>query len=161
METPQNQNMGTPQTHGFLKQMEGFFDTYLHKKVPFHLPPNVKEWIVKFGPWIVLVLMLLALPLILAAVGLSSFVSRTAVIYGGYAYSTTYMLEGLISLVAFVMEAAALPGLFKRSLKGWHLVYYAVLVGAVGQLVGGNFIGLIVNVIVSMYFLFEIREYYK
>jgi hypothetical protein len=167
METPQNQNMGTPQAHGFLKQMEDFFDTYLHKKAPFHLPPGFKEWVVKFGPWITLVLMLIALPLILAALGLTAYFNRTTVVYGGYvyssgyAYSTTYMLEGILSLAAFVMEAVALPGLFKRSLKGWHLVYYAVLVGAVGQLVGGNIIGLIINVVVSMYFLFEIREYYK
>lgn len=155
----QQQNMGTPQTHGFLKQIEEFFNTYLHKKAPFHLPPNVKEWIVKFGPWITLILMLLALPVILAAVGLSTLFAPAAVMYG--AYRGTFLLGGLISLVAFVMEAAALPGLFKRSQKGWHLVYYAVLVSAVGQLVGGQIVSMIVNVIISMYFLFEIKEYYK
>lgn len=159
METQQNQNMGTPQTHGFLKQMEDFFDTYLHKKAPFHLPPNAKEWIVKFGPWITLVLMLLSLPVILAAVGLATLFSPVAVMYG--AYRVTFLLGGIIGLVAFIMEAMALPGLFKRSLKSWHLVYYSVLVGAVGQLLGGHIINLIVSVVISMYFLFEIREYYK
>jgi len=166
MDTQQTPNAGTPQAHGFLKQMEDFFDTYLHKKAPFHLPPGFKEWVVKFGPWITLVLMVLTLPLILAALGLTAFFNHTTVVYGGYVYSSyvyspMYMLEGLISLAALILEAAALPGLFKRSLKGWHLVYYAVLVGAVGQLVGGNIIGLIINVVVSMYFLFEIKEYYK
>jgi hypothetical protein len=149
-------NMGH---QSFLKQMEEFFNTYLHKKAPFHLPPNVKEWIVKFGPWITLVLMLIALPVILAAVGLSTLFAPVAVMYG--AYRVTFLLGGLISLVAFVMEAAALPGLFKRSQKGWRLVYYAVLVSAVGQLVGGQIVSMIVNVIISMYFLFEIKEYYK
>jgi hypothetical protein len=103
--------------------------------------------------------MLIALPVILAAVGLSTLFAPVAVMYG--AYRVTFLLGGLISLVAFVMEAAALPGLFKRSQKGWYLVYYAVLVGAVGQLLEWQIISLIINVVISMYFLFEIKEYYK
>jgi len=148
----------TKQTAGFLKQMEDFFNTYLHQKAPFHLPPAAKEWIVKFGPWITLILMLLALPVILAAVGLTALFSPV-IIYGGYHY--LFFTGGLIALLAFVMQGAALPGLFARKLGGWHLVYYSVLVSAVGQLVSGNIISLIINVVISMYFLFEIREYYK
>jgi hypothetical protein len=163
MDTQQpNQNpIAAPQPHGFLKQMEDFFDTYLHKKVPFHLPPAAKEWIVKFGPWITLVLMIFGALAMLAAIGLSAVFSPVAKMYGGYGNQITYLLGALIGLIAFVMEAVALPGLFKRSLKSWHLVYYAVLVSAVGQLIDGSFINLIFNVVISMYFLFEIREYYK
>jgi hypothetical protein len=154
----QNQNTSSK---GFLSQLEEFFNTYLHKKAPFHLPPTAREWIVKYGPWITLVLMVLALPVILAILGLGSIFGAGLVMTGYGSYHYTYLLSGIFALVSFVMEALALPGLFARSLKGWQMVYYAVLVGAIGQLVGGNIIGMIIDVIISMYFLFEIREYYK
>jgi hypothetical protein len=150
----------TPQSGNFLKQMEDFFNTYLHKKVPFHLPPNVKEWIVKYSPWITLVVMLLALPVVLAAFSITAFFSPFMAAYGVVNH-TWYLVSGLIALVALVMEAAALPGLFGRKLSGWHLVYYSVLVSAIGQIIGGEIISMIINVAISMYFLFEIREYYK
>ena len=157
----QNQSVPKNQTGGFFKQLEDFFDTYLHKKAPFHLPPKAKEWIVKYGPWIVLVLIILTVPVILAVFSLSAILVPFAASYAPVRFSGLSLIGGLLSLITLVMEAAALPGLFKRSLKGWHLVYYAVLVGAVGQLLEGNIISLIINVVVSMYFLFEIREYYK
>ena len=37
-------------------------DEYLVKKAPFALPDGVKEFIVRFGPWISLVLLVLSLP---------------------------------------------------------------------------------------------------
>lgn len=164
MDTQQNQNTVNNQPSGFLKQMEEFFNTYLHKKAPFHLPPSVKEWIVKFGPWITLVLMVFALPLVLAAVGLTAFFTPFipfAMMYGGTAFFGMYWLFGLIALLGLILQAAALPGLFGRRLAGWRLLYYSVLVGAVGQLLLGHIINLIFNVVISMYLLFEIKEYYK
>ena len=71
------------------------------------------------------------------------------------------MLQGLISLLALVLEAVAIPSLMKRSLKGWHLVYYAALVSAVGELLGGQIVSMIISLAISMYFLFQVREYYK
>lgn len=150
---------GNQTAKGFLQQLEEFFDTYLHKKAPFHLPPAAREWIVKYGPWITLVLMILAIPVVLAALGLTAFFSPVFMMYGGY--HLLFLVSGLIALLALILQAMALPGLFARKLSGWHLVYYSVLVSAVGQILGGNIITMIVNVIISMYFLFEIREYYK
>jgi hypothetical protein len=132
---------------GLLKQIEDFLYTYLHTKVPFHLPPSVKEFIVKFGPWIDLVLMVLALPF--------------AAVYGATAFSTTYLLGGIVTLIAFIMQAVALPGLFARSIKGWHLLYYATLITLVGRLISFDIVGAIIGAIISLYVLFEIREYYK
>ena len=162
----QQPNMGAnpgpssaPQVGGFLKQLENFFNTYLHQKAPFHLPPQSKQWIVNYGPWITLVLMLLALPVILAAFSIATFFSPYVMVYGGYHFF--YLIGGLIALLALILQGIALPGLFAKKLSGWQMLYYAALVSAVGQLISGNIIAMIVNVIISMYFLFEIREYYK
>jgi hypothetical protein len=155
MDTQHNHNQN------FLNQLEDFFNTYLHKKVPFQLPPKVKEAIVKYGPWIILVLMVLAIPAILLALGLNAAIAPYAMYYGGYHYSSLFMLSGLISLLALILEAVALPGLFSRSLKGWHMLYYSTLVSFVGQILMGNLIGGIIGLAISIYILFQVREYYK
>lgn len=161
METQQAPNGAAPKSGGFMKDVENFFDTYLHKKAPFHIPPNGREAIVKIGPWIALVLMILALPVILFALGLSAVFAPAAMMYGGYHTGAGYMLQGLLSLAALVMQAIALPGLFKRALKSWYLLYYAALVSAVAQLLGGQIIGMLIGLIISLYILFEIKDYYK
>jgi hypothetical protein len=159
METQPNQTPPAAQATGHLNQLESFFDTYLHKKAPFHLPPIAKEWIVKYGPWITLVVMLFALPAIIAIFSFVAFFAPT-VMYAG-ARGSNFVLYEIFNLAAFILEAVALPGLFKRSLNGWKMVYYAALVSAVGELLRLNIIGLIIGLVISMYFLFEIREYYK
>ena len=151
----------TPSSGGFLQNLENFFNTYLHQKVPFHLPPNAKEVIVKIGPWITLVLMLLALPMVLLVLGFGAAVSPYAMMYAGTRAGGGWMLGSLLVLVTLILEGMALPGLFARSIKGWRLVYYAVLVGAIGQMVSLQIVSLIINVAISMYFLFEIKDYYK
>lgn len=160
-QTPPQTPPQTPSSAGALKDLENFFNTYLHQKAPFHFPPNAKEFIVKVGPWITLVLMLLALPMILLALGLTAVVSPYAMMYGGMHFGVGWVLGGILALATLVMQAMALPGLFKRSIKGWQLMYYAVLVGAVGQLLSLQIVSLIINVVISMYILFEIKDYYK
>ena len=43
------------------KDLIGFLDFYLVKKAPFQLPDAAKEIIVKFGPWITVVLLILTI----------------------------------------------------------------------------------------------------
>jgi hypothetical protein len=144
------------QKHNVLKDVENFFNTYLHQKVPFHLPPYMREWIVKYFPWIIMVVMLLTLPAALDALGLGG----QGIAYHLSIFGQVTIYE-IFALAALVLEAFALPGLFKRSLKGWHLVYYAVLIAAIGQLFVGEIVNAIFNILISMYFMFQIREYYK
>ena len=144
-----------------LKQLENFFDLYLHKKVSFHLPENVKEFIVKYGPWIDLVFLVLAVPIILTAFAFSfvflPFATITTPFQSGFS-----TMHWIIILVSFLLKAYALPGLFRRSLKsGWYFAYYAVLVSALGDLLSGNLFGFIIGTSISLYFLFQVKEKYK
>lgn len=157
--TGQGDSSGSGGT-GIFKQMEGFFETYLHKKAPFHIPPNFREWIVKYGPWIDLILLILALPVIVAALGVSLLFFPFVTAFNPFA-SVFGIISWLVTLAAFVLEIAALPGLFKRSLKSWYLVYYAVLVGALGNLLHRDIFGFVVGTAISLYILFEIKEYYR
>lgn len=162
METQQQSNLGAgpgPQQN-FLKEMESFFEKYLLKQAPFQIPSQAKEWIVKYGPWIDLVLLVLALPIILAAFGLGLFVMPFAAAFHPFG-SMFGIVQWLVSLAAFALQIAALPGLFKRSIKSWYLLYYGILIGAVGNFIRGDVFGFIIGTAISLYILFQIKEKYR
>ncbi len=155
METQQTTN-----NQSFLTQMEHFFKTYLHDKAPFHLPPNVREFLVKFGPWVNLVIILLTLPIILLAFGLSTLIAPFAFM-AAVGTGKFFALHIIMSAVSLVLEICALPGLFARKTQGWRLTYYASLVSALGQVLRGDIIGAVIGLAISLYVLFEIKDYYK
>lgn len=144
-----------------IPQLEDMLDLYLVKKAPFQIPANIKEIIVKFGPYITLVLMVLVLPVILVALGLSAVLLPMV---GAVAGVTTGIMAtvGLVFAIAtLVLEAIALPGLFKRSKVGWNFLFYSILVSAVGYAVTFQIFSLVIGTLISLYILFQIRSYYK
>lgn len=141
------------------KGLIGTLDEWLVKKAPFQLPESVKEFIVKFGPWIDLVLLVLALPALLAVIGLSSFMMPYAVI-GGVGYSSLYWVGIAVLVVQLVLQVMALPGLFARKMGGWTLLFYSQLVSIVYSVVSYNILGAILSAVIGLYFLFQIREKY-
>lgn len=143
-----------------LGQLEGTLDTYLVDKAPFSIPAEWKEIIVKFAPWITLILMVVALPAILGLLGLGTLMMPFGYL-GGIRYGFMYMAGIVFSAVIIIMELIALPGLFKRSLSGWKMVYYATLLTAVENLVTFNLGSLIIGGLISLYILFQVKSYYK
>lgn len=143
----------------FLDQLNNLCEEYLVKKAPA-LPENVKEAIVKYGPYVILVLVILALPGILFALGLGAIAAPLSFL-GGVGSGVGLSVGIIISTVALVIELIALPGLFKRTASSWKLVYYSTLVSAVSNLVSFNLGGLIIGTLISLYILFQIKSYYK
>lgn len=143
----------------YLKQLEDTLELYLVKKAPA-LPENVKETIVKFAPWITLILIILALPAILAIFGLSALVMPFSYL-GGFRYGLNYTLTIVVSAVVLIIEAIAIPGLMKRSKSAWNLVYYATLIGAIQNLISFNIGALVIGTLLSLYVLFQVKSYYK
>ena len=139
------------------KDMMGFLEYYLVKKAPFQLPDNVKEALVRWGPWIALVLMILALPVLLFALGLGAMLLP----FGGVGYGYTYGYLLIFTVVTFVMQGIALPGLFARKVSGWNLMFYAELVRIVGSLLAGAVLSALVGGLIGLYLLFQVRPLYK
>jgi hypothetical protein len=137
----------------------GFLDYWLVKKAPFQIPDNAKEWIVKFGPWITVVLMVLTLPLLFAAIGISAFLTPYTVL-AGVTYSLWYWVGLVFIVLEFALELFALPGLFARKMSGWTLLFYSQIVSFVYALISGNVLGAILGAIIGLYILFQIREKY-
>lgn len=153
--------MSTQQTNlkGSLNQLESTLDLYFVKKAPA-LPANIKELIVKFGPYLVLLSIIVSVPAILTLLGVGAFLAPFG--YGaGTGYGLNYTISILFLVVNVVMMALALPGLFKRTLSSWKLVFYASLISIVSSLAGFNFVGALINAVISFYFLFQIKSYYK
>jgi hypothetical protein len=139
------------------KDLIGFLDFYLVKKAPFQIPEAGREFIVKFGPWITLVLMLLTLPLILFLLGLGTLLSP----FGGVNAMASWGLSAILIVISFALRAAALPGLFARKMFGWRLLFYSVLVGLVNSVLSVySIVGGIIGALIGLYILFQIRPLY-
>lgn len=147
-----------------LGKLEDTFNEWFVTKAPFQLPKGLKEFIVAVAPWVTLVVMVLTLPLVLFALGLGAIVAPFAFLGGpayGVTYGFNYTLSMIVLAVVVVLELLALPGLFKRSIKAWRLVYWAMLVSFISSLVSFNIISGIISAVIGLYFLFQVREYYK
>lgn len=137
------------------KDLIGFLDFYLVKKAPFQIPDGAREWLVKYGPWIAVVLLVIALPPLLVVLGVGTVLLPFAgVAAPGWGLS-------MIALVATIgLEIAALPGLFRRTMAGWRLMFYAQLAGIVHSLLLASLVGALIGGLIGLYILFQIRPLY-
>jgi hypothetical protein len=137
------------------KDLLGFLDFYLVQKAPFQIPDEAKEWIVKFSPWIAIVLLVLTLPALLLALGISAVLVPYSVVVPGFAFLWIFLLAHVVLL------AMALPGLFARKMSAWKLVFYARIVSIVSSLLSGAVVAAVVGGLISLYVLFQIRDKFK
>lgn len=142
----------------YFKKLEDFLELYLVRKAPA-IPANWKETIVKIAPWLTLIVLILTLPLVLAVFGLGAVLAPFSFL-GGITAGTNFLFTFALSGVSLVLEALAIPGLFKRERRAWNLVYYAALLGVAQNIVSFNLGGLVIGSLLSLYILFQIRELY-
>jgi hypothetical protein len=139
------------------KDLIGFLDFYLVQKAPFQLPDNAKEWIVKWGPWITVVLLVLALPPLLVILGIGNVLMP----FAGAAYATGFTYFTVVLIVEIGLMIAALPGLFARKMRGWTLLFWSQVVSFVLSMLEGAIVGAILGALISFYILFQVRPLYK
>ena len=145
-----------------MNQLIETLNQYFGVKAP-QLPANIKEIIVKFGPYLIIigliftVLSIIALvPLMLGTAVLSTYVDA----YAGISIQQVY-ISIIFGIIIGIIELMALPGLFKRTPGSWKLLFYAELVSLLSLLVSLNIISLIISGIVGLYILFQIRPLYN
>jgi len=145
------------------RDLIGFLDYYFVKKAPFQIPQAGREWLVRFGPWIAIILLILWLPGLLWLLNVGStwapFADRGY--YPAYHYSNAYW-PWMLGVVAFFgLMVLALPGLFARRMSGWRLAFYAELVSVVTGLIVMDIVGALLGALIAFYVLFQIRPLYK
>lgn len=142
----------------YLADLENLCEDYLVKKAP-SLPEGAKEAIVKFGPWISLILIVMSAPLLLGLLGLGAFLTPFSYL-GGMGAGFSYTASIVFTIVIMVVQLIALPGLFKRKMSSWKLMFYASLLEAVHNVVLFNLGGLIIGTLLSLYILFQVKKLY-
>jgi len=130
----------------------------LHKSL-FALPDSLKELLVKLSPWFAVISMVILLPIILAAFGLSVIVLPFSYL-GGLHMGLSYTIGLVFSFGMIVLELMAIPGLFKRQEKAWRLIFYSILLSLVQQLLSFNLGGVIIGGAISLYLLFQVKSKY-
>jgi hypothetical protein len=151
-------------TKGGMEQFEAMLDEYMVKKAPFALPAEVKEFIVKVSPYLIIIFAIMALPLILGALGLSAILTPFAMMGGyghGFGWGFGVMISSIVAIITLIMEVMAVPGLFKRTKGSWRLVFYASIVSLIGGVLSGGIIGAIIGAIIGWYILFQVKDMYK
>jgi hypothetical protein len=145
--------------NSFMTDLETNLDLYLVKKAPV-LPDNIKEFMVKYSPYLLLIVVVFSLPSILFALGLGALLTPFAFL-GGVRYGFSFSITSLILLASVILDILAIPGLFSRSLSGWRKIYYATLLTALHSLLNFSLGNFIFGTIISLYFLFQVKSYYK
>ena len=145
-------------------KLEVTLEEYLVKKAP-QLPKAWKEVLVKFAPYLAIVGVVFGVMGFLALLGLGTFLVPLGAI-GGMMTGQPFLGFGYILNIVFLgavvlLEGLAIPGLFSRSKKAWTFLYWSALVSVVQNIVSFNIGGLVIGGLLSMYFLFQVKEYYK
>lgn len=143
----------------YLTSLERTLETYLVKKAPT-LPEGWKKAIVKVLPWLVIIFLVLSLPAVFALFGISTLLLPVSVITT-FGNSINYMLGLIFLIAALITQALAIPGLFQQDKKGWRLLYYSVLLTGVYNLFTLSLGSLLIGTGISLYVLFQIKNYFK
>lgn len=133
--------------------------TYFLDKAP-KMPADIQKLIVQYGPYLILIGTVISAVGLLSAFGVMSYVSPLRSMTGAYA-GGMYQVYMIMSVITVVLNALALPGLFKRSMQGWTYMFYNTIVGTVLSIITMNIFGLIIGSGLGFYVLYQVKNHYK
>ena len=123
------------------------------------LSKKAQEAIVTITPWIALVFGILGVVGSLGALGVFAVFSPFAAL-GGYNAVGSGIIFSILAIVSSALLLAAFPGTKARKASGWKLLLLSELVSIISNIVSFSIFGLVLS-LVALYFLFQIRAYYK
>jgi hypothetical protein len=151
----------TPKTNAdlssLLAQLTNFFEDIFLKKAP-GMPVAVKEILVKYGPYITILMLVLSIPTVLFILGVGAaltpygYAARAGL---GFSFAVIFLV------VSMVMQGLSVSGLLARKMSGWNWVYWSVLVNIIYSVLSLNIVGGLISAVLGLWVLFQIREYYR
>lgn len=136
--------------------MSSFKDTlskYFVDKAP-KLPEKVKDVLVIIAPWLTIVSVVGMATAALSWLKWQNQFRAMNILFPGATVSLA------LNVASAVIMAMAIRGLFARTRKAWDLVFAASVIGIVGEIISINIVSAIISFIISMYFLFQLRDRY-
>lgn len=152
-----------PDTKAALNQLETMLDEYLGKKAPA-MPENIKETLVSFAPYLAIIGIVFSLPAIFAILGIGAMMGPFSAFLGAsymMSYGVGYYVGIVGLIISAVLDGLAIPGLFKRSMGAWRLMFYSSLVTFVASVLQGSFGSALLGGVIGLYILFQVKGMYK
>ena len=143
---------------GMVYDLEVKLEEFFTKKL-WNLPKKAKEVLVTIAPYFAILSLMVLIPIVLSLLGLS--VLTPVAFLGGMRMGFGYMISVVASLIGGILTISVIPGLFKRQIKAWRILFWVSLINAVGQLLKLDLGGLIIGTGLSWYILFQVKELYK
>lgn len=129
---------------------------FLGKFPPF--PDDIKEFLVKYGPYLILFGAVFMLFGLLAAFGIGT----AAIGIGVMAYGSGFMMyiALFITTIIAIVYLMAFSPLRARKKAGWNLLYYALLLSLLSSLIQLALLSAIISGVIGFWVLFQIRDKY-
>ena len=131
----------------------------LYNKLP-SLPKGVKEFAVAVVPWLAIIFGILGILGSFAAFGISTVASPFIALGGDVGLATNLIIATLLGLVESVLMVVAFPSLLKRKYFGWILLFWVEVLAVIAGVITLSIYTIIVALI-WLYFVFQIKAYYK
>lgn len=141
-----------------MNQLEAKLEEIFTKKL-WTLPKKAKEIIVLIAPYLSIISLIAVIPMVLSLVGLTLFTS--VAFLGGVRIGFDYLISVVFALISGILAISVVPGLFKKQIKAWRVLFWITLINAISQLLKMDLGGLIIGTGISWYILFQVKEYYK
>jgi hypothetical protein len=138
-------------------------DEYLGKKAPA-MPDNIKDTLVSFAPYLAIIGIIFSLPAIFAILGIGAMMGPFSAFLGApymMSFGASYYIGVVGLIISAIFDGLAIPGLFKRSMSAWRLMYYSSLVTFVASILQGNLGSAILGGLIGLYILFQVKNKYK
>ncbi|MCE6991537.1 hypothetical protein [Dyadobacter sp. CY323] len=135
------------------KELEPIF---LEKFPPFS--DSVKEFLVQYGPYFILILSVFGLFGLLTAFGIGGAAMGMGAVSIGMGFN--FYVGVVLIVITLIMYLMAFTPLRARKRSGWNLLYYASLINVVTQLIQLNIIGALIGALIGFWVLFQIRGKY-
>lgn len=119
------------------------------------LPKEIVEILVMLAPYFAILSVILMGIAILGMLGFSIIAIPFAFFAapGGILYI-------FMTIVGWVLTLASIPGLLARSKTGWNFMFYGMLWSAVMHILSFNIVSLVLGLLITGYFLFQMRSSY-
>lgn len=136
------------------KKLTGFFV----KKVPA-MPEKIKKIIVKYGPYVAIVALVIAIPVTLGMIGL--MLLSTPLVWITEIKGWENIIAIILGIIMIWLQIKAIPGLFEKKIEAWRLMFYMSLLSALSNLISLDFWSLIIGTGLAWYILFQIKSEYR
>ncbi|HSD98739.1 MAG TPA: hypothetical protein VLB73_03505 [Patescibacteria group bacterium] len=125
------------------------------------LPKGGRDVLAQVAPWFALIFGVLGVLAGLGGLGILSVLSPMMLLGSGLGTTANTLLSVAIALVGSVLMLVAFPGLKKRKMQGWNLLFWSEAVSFVSSLVAFSFVGGVIGALIGFYLLYQIKSYYK